>query len=177
MSKRKGDWIQTYTGKAFWPFDPRPEDVYIEDIAHALSLQCRFGGHVRELYSVAQHCVLVSKWLSEYALWGLLHDASEAYLVDLPRPLKRNPSFTAYREVEDLVMQAVCKRFGLEVEMPIYVKLVDNVLFVTEQRDLMAPPPMPWKNEGVQALTYKIVPWTSAKAEKEFLHRYNELVQ
>ena len=75
---------------------PNPDDIRIEDIAHALSNQCRFAGHAREFYSVAEHSVHVSQLcLPEHALWGLLHDASEAYLVDLPRPLKLLPEFAA----------------------------------------------------------------------------------
>ena len=97
MAARKGDWIQTFTGRAFYVLDPRPEDVDIEDIAHALSMQCRFAGHCREFYSVAQHSVTAS-WLvpPEDALWGLLHDAAEAYVVDLPRPIKRAWQLESY---------------------------------------------------------------------------------
>ena len=84
--KRKGDWMQTHSGIQFWPLDPRPEDILIEDIAHALSNQCRFAGHCCFHYSVAQHSVLVSENVpAQDAMWGLLHDAGEAYLVDLPR--------------------------------------------------------------------------------------------
>jgi hypothetical protein len=88
---RVGDWIQTYSGRQFWPLDPRVEDVHLEDIAHALSNVCRYTGHVREFYSVAEHSVHVS-WSCEPedALWGLLHDASEAYLADMARPVKQN---------------------------------------------------------------------------------------
>lgn len=68
---RRGDWIQTFTGRRFWPLDPRPEDVCIEDIAHALSLKCRFGGHCTRFYSVAEHSVHVSNYVpAEFALWG-----------------------------------------------------------------------------------------------------------
>jgi uncharacterized protein len=102
MSTRTGDWIQTYTGKQFWPLSPLPEDIVIEDIAHALSMQCRFGGHVRTFYSVAQHSVHVSLLVEpQYALWGLLHDAAEAYLVDLPRPIKKFSEMgLLYQEIE-----------------------------------------------------------------------------
>jgi hypothetical protein len=76
---RRGDWMQTFTGRRFWPLDPRGEDVLIEDIAHALSLLTRYGGHCTRFYSVAEHSVLLARAATpENALWLLLHDASEA---------------------------------------------------------------------------------------------------
>src|SRR4051812_30250690 len=86
-SERVGNWMQTFTGRQFWPVDPRADEIAIEDIARALAMTCRFGGHVRFHYSVAQHSFLVSLVCSpEHALWGLLHDASEAYLGDVVWP-------------------------------------------------------------------------------------------
>ena len=88
-TERKGDWIQTYTGKQFYPQDPRVEDIDIEDIAHALSLTCRFNGHVKEFYSTAQHVVLSSMFAPFYCKWEALHhDDSEAYISDLTSPVK-----------------------------------------------------------------------------------------
>lgn len=90
VDKRRGDWMMTYSGRAFWPLDPRADEIDPLDIAHALSMLCRYGGHVRRFYSVAEHCVLMSHAVApEHALWALLHDATEAYMVDLPRPINR----------------------------------------------------------------------------------------
>lgn len=109
-SRLRGDWIQTYSGRAFYPLAPYPQDVCIEDIAHALSQLCRFGGHCRRFYSVAEHSVLLSRVVvPEFQLWALLHDASEAYLVDVPRPIKKQ--LPAYVEAERRVMAAICARF------------------------------------------------------------------
>lgn len=84
-------WIQTFSGRQFFPLEPRVEDVCIEDIAHGLSNLCRYAGHCECFYSVAQHCLLVSRVVPrEHALRGLLHDASEAYLIDVPRPIKHS---------------------------------------------------------------------------------------
>lgn len=94
MTERHGDWTPTYTGKKFWPLDPRPEDVDVEDIAHALSMKCRYAGHTTEFYSVAQHSVLMAQKAIDLtadvnlALWCMLHDAAEAYTADIPSPLK-----------------------------------------------------------------------------------------
>lgn len=134
----RGDWIQTYTGRAFYPFDPRPEDVCITDIAHALSQLCRYGGHCRVFYSVAQHSVLVSQHAPDpHKLWALLHDASEAYLVDLPRPIKR--SLPDYRAAEQRIMAAICARYGLPPVEPPEVKLVDNRILADERKALLTP--------------------------------------
>lgn len=164
---RNGDWMQTYTGKQFWPLDPRPEEVCIEDIAHALSNQCRFAGHVQKFYSVAQHSVLVSRAVSkEYELWGLLHDASEAYLVDLPRPVKRYVG--GYQLAESRLMAIICERFGLKIGMPYAVREADERALMTEKRDLMPNSPAKWK-EQAEPFPYTIVPWTPEIACVTFL--------
>jgi len=119
-----GDWIQTYTGRIFYPFDPKPEDIDIEDIAHALSFTCRFGGHSKQYYSVAQHCVHVSMHSSkEHALWGLLHDADETYLTDVPKPIK--PGLVGFKAIQESILKAVAERFDLCWPMPAEVKAVD----------------------------------------------------
>ena len=89
MSHLKDRYLSTYTGKKFYPYDPRPEQICIEDIAHGLSMLCRFAGQCRFFFSVAEHSIAVAHLLpANLKLFGLLHDASEAYLVDLPRPVK-----------------------------------------------------------------------------------------
>ena len=107
-------YFWTYAGKCVHPLDPHPDEIDIEDIAHALAHVCRFLGHTDRFYSVAQHSVLVSQQVpAADALWGLLHDASEAYICDLAAPIKRDPSMEAYRAAEQRLMACVCRRFGL----------------------------------------------------------------
>ncbi len=173
---RRGDWCQTFTGVAFWPLDPRPEDVRVEDIAHALSMQCRFAGHCREFYSVAEHSVRVS-WACDFkdALWGLLHDASEAYVVDVPRPLK--PYLANYADIETSVQVAVCRRFGISITQPPSVKRADVVLLATEARDLMSTPPIPWGGLLYPPLVAVISPWSPAYAEMMFLTQFAALTK
>lgn len=178
MSERVGCWLQTYSGRQFWPLDPRPEDVVIEDVAHALSLQCRYGGHTRKFYSVAEHCWRASQICDgENALWGLLHDASEAYLVDLPRPLKRFSALGGeYRQVEARLMDVICERFGLTAVEPAEVKRADDFLLHWEARDLMAPHPEPWVGEGTMILPRSVIDTLSpCLAEIAFLERFREL--
>ncbi len=127
---RKGDWMQTYSGGKFWPLDPRASEVNITDIAHALSLQSRFGGHTLGFYSVAEHSVHVARAASaENKLWALLHDASEAYVSDVIRPLKR--FLAGFQEIEDRVQAVICEAFRLDPEMPAEVKALDNRILMT----------------------------------------------
>jgi len=166
-------WVQTFTGGMFFPLAPRREDIDIRDIAHSLSMQCRFNGHCRVFYSVAEHSVRVSHAVPEkHALWGLLHDAAEAYLTDLPKPVKdQMPSFI---ELEDELLGFLLNYFGLSMPMPPEVKLADVQLLMTEARDLMAPPPESWGID-TQPLPEKIVPMSSTEAETAFLERFAEL--
>jgi hypothetical protein len=168
-------WIQTFTGRKFYSVEPRAEDIDVRDIAHSLANLCRFNGHCLRYYSVAEHSVRVSRVLpSRLSLWGLLHDAGEAYLTDLPRPVKQFlPQFT---ELEDRVLFRVAERFGLSWPMPAEVKHADNVLLATEARDLMAPPPEPW-NLGVEPLVERIEPMLPPEAERWFLDEFERLTR
>lgn len=171
----RGDWMQTYTGRAFYPMAPEPDDVDPVDIAHALSLLCRYGGHCARFLSVAEHCVLMSQAVTpENALWALLHDATEAYLGDMIRPLKH--AMPAYRQAEDRLMAVICDRFGLGRECPAEVKLADNRILRDERDALMASPPLPWSSvERVPALGVDIQCWSPADAERRYLARLDEL--
>ena len=170
LLNRRGKWMQTYSGLAFWPLDPWGEEILIEDIAHSLSQQCRFAGHTRQFYSVAQHSVLVARACPpEHAAWGLMHDASEAYLVDLPRPIKDGSLLgDEYKAVEAQLMCSICDRFGLSRAEPACVKEIDNAVLMAEARDLLGVPPMAWDNK-VEPLAMPIRPWAPEQAECEFL--------
>ena len=168
-------WIQTYTGVRFTPTNPNPDAIVIQDIAHALSNQCRFSGHVKQFYSVAQHCVLVSYICNfEDAMTGLLHDATEAYLVDVPRPLKRSGKFDSYLEFEEKMRLAICNRFNLPLIEPSSVKKADELLLYTEARDLMSPLRKDW-HQNASPLPFKIEPLNPTDAKHLFLNRFYEL--
>lgn len=169
-------WIQTYSGKRFNPTNPVPSAIVIQDIAHALSMQCRFSGHIKQFYSVAQHCVLVSHLCDpEDALWALLHDASEAYLIDIPRPLKYSGQFDAYKVFEENVQKAICLRFGLDFQEPSSVKRADTVMLATEARDLMSPLRSDWE-QSAEPIPLKIVPLSCLEAKRAFLKRFFQLM-
>ena len=179
MGERKGNWMQTFSGLRFWVMDPSPDEVRIEDIAHALSMQCRYNGHCSTFYSVAQHSVLVSHVLERehppvVQFWGLIHDAAEAYLGDMVRPLKR--SMPAYREAEDRVMLAVVQRMGLQgFSEPPAVKWADTVLLSTERRDLMCHK-LDWNQEELcPPMPARIIPEPPEDAEEGFLLRFRAL--
>src|ERR1039458_9214593 len=154
--------IRTYSGLTFWPFNPHPTLIGIGDIAHALAHQCRFGGHARTFYSVAQHSVRVSQACASMdSLWGLLHDASEAYLVDVPAPLKKLPEFAAYRRAEKRLQTVIMERFGLPTEQPTSVTAADFRLLTIEVRELFDAEP------GVAVAETEF--WSPAVAEERFL--------
>lgn len=171
----RGDWMQTFSGWAFYPMSPHEDEIDPVDIAHALSMLCRYGGHVRRFYSVAEHCVLMSRAVSpENALWALLHDATEAYLGDMVRPVKR--FLPAYARAEDRLMGVICKRFGLPATCPDEVKDADNRILRDERDALMGPAPLPWRSiENVPALGVDIGPWWPDEAERRYLERLHEL--
>jgi hypothetical protein len=153
----------------------------IESIAHALSNKCRFSGHSRKFWSVAQHSVLVSCYCDlEDAKWGLLHDASEAYLVDLPTPLKILPEFSFYKEIEDKLQEVVYKTFGLIGPEPPSIYRADKILLVSEKRDLM-PENDGWKisdifpPEKFPPLPFTLCPLEPEQSEKFFLNRFKDL--
>lgn len=171
--KGRGDWIQTASGRQFWPIDPRANEVFIDDIAHALSMLCRFGGHALRFYSVAEHCVLLSRVAEpQDKLWALLHDASEAYLVDVPRPIK--PYLYGYEAAESRIMRAVMERFNLHLDMPQRVKEIDHAILMDERLQVMATPPVPWSTDGAP-LGVKLQFWSPEIARFEFLSTFYQL--
>ncbi|MGZ2749917.1 phosphohydrolase [Burkholderia stagnalis] len=163
--------IMTYTGRELDLLDPRPEAIDIRDIAHALAWQCRFNGHTRTFYSVADHSIRVATQLpAPLRLAGLLHDAAEAYLGDLIQPVKALvPGFAV---LEQSVWEAIASRFGLPLVLPPVVKFVDEVLFATECRDLVVRGESAWRPDRPM-LDEPIHPLSRRDAEAVFLHLFD----
>lgn len=155
--------IRTFEGIYFDVFDPNFELINIHDIAHSLSMQCRFNGHTKKFYSVAQHSVWVAERVPlKDRMAALLHDGSEAYLCDIPSPIKRH--FTQYHGIEDGVMIAIAKRFKFEYPFPPSVKEFDRAALVWE-----------WDNK-VLANNFPEDNWSPEEAEKRFLEFFYNLV-
>lgn len=186
----KSPYIQTYTGKRVYLFDLSPEMICIEDIAHALSNQCRFSGHVPCFYSVAEHSIRVAEraqvlsgdltWRADTAhtthstaRQALLHDASEAYIVDIPRPIKRAPEFTFYRAVEKQLQVFIYERFGLPAQDSDWCKLADMELLRAEAEEFFPEQHTEW--ETYEAQEFKLsgfVGWSPRRAKQAFLESF-----
>lgn len=182
--------IATYGGGTFQPLTPNPDDVRLVDIAHPLAQQCRFTGHTRRFYSVAQHSVhcaeMVQDWLlndSQYedlpypnaqlVLTALMHDASEAYLADISRPIKMVPEFgDVYKKFEGVLEIAIAVRFNLVYPYPEIIKRADNALLRTEQRDLMPPN---FLHAGDDFYPATLQPWSPVLAEDTFIDMFESL--
>jgi len=168
--------ICTFTGVEFFPLMPRVEDIRIADIAHALSCMPRFAGHTRSFYSVAQHCVLVSRLVPKHwALYGLLHDSAEAYLMDLPTPIKR--LFPAYERAEQRLLGVIGQCFGLPElwQHAAPIKQADALALRIEQYHLM-PEVSWWTREPIPAEHARMFePLRPDHAEDAFLAAFEDL--
>ena len=168
-------WIQTYTGKRVDPLDMKLEDLSIYDIAHALSLICRYSGHCNHFYSVAEHSCLISDLCSDTnKLSGLLHDASEAYLVDLARPVKqglRDRNINVFDVFEENIEKLVNKKWQVDCNNS-EVKELDSRMIRTEAPVIMAGSVEGWSHMKLEPLDIKIELWSPLQAETEFLKRF-----
>jgi uncharacterized protein len=176
-----GPYLQTVSGRFVNPFDPDPSALDAGDIARALANLCRFGGHCRVFYSVAQHSVIVSELVeqrggdTEDVFAALMHDAGEAYLGDMPHPLKHRSSLgAAFKAAEEHLEQALRERFRIKPDVP-EIKRADRALLATERRAFSAES-WHWPElDGVEPLDLELEAWSPDDAERAFARRYAEL--
>jgi uncharacterized protein len=175
MTQSRGSFIQTYTGRHFYPADPQPDDIDVEDIAHALSNICRFTGHTRQFYCVAQHVILgaiQANTIAE-AFEFLHHDDSEAYVSDLARPTKQGlPDYCA---LENRVAQACATKFDLPWPHTDAIKQIDARMLVTEASQLMTGQPWWLDPHFPPPFNIQIVPWSPHKAKAAYLRMHAQL--
>lgn len=169
-------FIETYTGRTFYPLHPRIEAVTIIDIAHALANQCRYSGHTAFFYPTAQHCCLLAQYVTKNggdaldALQILMHDAAEAYLIDMPRPVKQHmPAFRQW----DYGIQSVIRSWMSwdDIAIPEWQDELDSRIIVDERAQLMSQSGNDWGHQ-MAALGLRIEPWTPEEAERTFLVQY-----
>lgn len=167
-----GEWITTASGRSFSLHDPQPSDVCIEDIAHALSNLCRWTGHTRNFYSVAQHSMLVAEKLpAEAKLHGLMHDAHEAYIGDISRPLKRYLGSELIKQLESRIDEAIFIRFGIDP----YYELVhdaDSRMLATEARILCRD--SKWAERMPHYEDVQILPWPAGNSRSVFVAAFRQ---
>jgi len=172
-----GAWIETGTGAKFNYLSDDTDGIRLADIASALSKQCRYTGHCSRFYSVAEHSFFVSLHVpKEFALAGLLHDASEAYLSDIASPIKQ--LMPEYKGIEDGIMKRIAKKFNLDDgfwKLP-EVKEADWAMLMSEASVLLPSGGRDWYYpEGQQPSIYKPVCWSADAAAIMFKLRYDEL--
>ncbi len=169
-------YVSTYLGNQFYLNDPSINDVAIEDIAHGLAFQCRFNGQTQSFYSVAQHSLIVMSLVEEeQRLPALLHDAAEAYLGDMVKPLKQ--LFPEFSQIESKVMAIIGQRFGIDLtRLHSTIKQADLIALATEKRDLMPYSTEPWSYlAGVDPLSELIIPMEPFAAKSAFLEAFARL--
>jgi len=170
-------YIGTYTNKKFYFLDPKPEQICIEDIAQALSMSCRFSGHVSTFYSVAEHCCIIADLVHkadkdrQEVMSALLHDASEAYICDIPRPIK--PHLNNYFDMELKIEKVIQKKYNIAPKTDL-INYYDHHICGEEARQLFLHAP-DWVESFDRIAGVKINAWTPAQAKKEFLDRFDRL--
>jgi hypothetical protein len=176
------DWIRTYTGKQFHFAKPALNEVALLDIAVSLSRKCRFSAHSKVFYSVAQHACLIHDYLLdqgeplEVAFAGLNHDDGEAYLVDVPRPVKvylrEHMGFFGFDDIEDSILWSVFNKYNILWPIPKAVWDADNAMLATEMAQLM---PVPEDYKGASPIPGLVLePWSEERARQEFLERFRK---
>lgn len=180
-SKYYDNWTQTHSGKQFFLFHPEFDSIDIDDIAHSLSMQCRFNGHTKTFYSVAEHSYWASHIVSpENALTALMHDAGEAYISDIPKPFKLALG-DEVQDMEDLILDVIAEKYGFETPLPSEVKRADLEMLLWEKKHMMRQTEHRWGYEDIplQLIGHPFTPelegWDQATAKAKFLERFNEL--
>ncbi len=183
--RKEHDWIQTYVGDKFFLAHPTPDQIHASDIAHSLAHQTRYLGHAKQFYSIAEHCTLMASYEWEraedpdMALWALLHDATEAYIPDFPRPWKRLPQFEFVREAEEELMAVIAKRFELPgTSIPDHIDALDRRILCDEAQQIFKSGPTDnWHKRWEPGLGITVTFRSPEEAEAEYFAMLTGLLQ
>jgi hypothetical protein len=173
--KNRGPQLIVWGGKPFWPLDPRPEDINIHTIAHALSYTCRYNGHCNRFYSVAEHSLILSELVTpKNAIYALLHDAAEAYVGDMVRPLKA--LLPEFNKIENKILSIILEKYGLGKKLPKEVTDVDGLIILDEMEALGLKHKDPQSTPFYLWNISSFIPPSSPSVIKEkFLKRFEDL--
>lgn len=181
MIEQEDNYIETVAGIQFHFLNPSPDEININDIANSLSKQCRYTGHVKQFYSVTEHCCLLFDfaWVNknrsiQELRTMLMHDASEAYLTDLARPIKYY--MPEYKTLEAKIEKVISEKFDLIYPYPSWIKELDTRILLDERKQAMNPSNNVWAVDSLEPLGVTLNFWDPEKACKEYLKRY-EMVQ
>lgn len=193
---RERGWMQTFSGRRFYPLEPRAEDIELIDVAHGLAMTCRYGGQCKQFYSVAEHCVLVSEIVERHAQnaghhpdevrrlaqLALMHDSAEAYIGDMIRPLKHQAEMAEFRRAEVAIELCIADAFGLKWTPEAYdiVKRIDDRILVDEITHLMAQPEAYLETPLLRELSPLGAHFRClgpAEAQRDFMARWKELAR
>lgn len=184
IDETRGPWIQLVNGQPFYPFAPNFEVVTIEVIAHALAYQCRYGGHAKKFYSVAEHCVLLARYIRKQIEAGLfpelvtlqeqnafiretlLHDRDEAVFVDIQRPIKH--SLPGYQTLGKIAADGLADQFCVPRTDNPFIKEIDRRICGDEYRQILNPCIEPWGMD-IAPLGVTIHGWEPHVAKAIFL--------
>lgn len=167
----KGPTITLASGKLFDFLDPHGSGFDIDDIAHGLAHVCRYAGQCKAFYSVAEHSLLVADTVNEFAYEALLHDAAEAFIGDVTRPLKQ--LLPEYKRIEAAVEDAIIERFGMDRRFKEIVKQADLRVLAAEQAQVMAAGCADWAASGeIEPAPITVRHLSPAAAKRAFLARY-----
>jgi len=179
MTKRRGDWMITVSGRRFYPLDPRPDDLDWNDVGHHLSRLCRYGGAVEDWYTVAEHSALMCDHFlaigdPDAARYAIVHDGPEAYIGDLIRPIK--PDIPAFRDIEAPIEIMMLDMLGLPPELPTVIKIADALIIGDERQQLFRADILArarWVVDGTLGVTCRR--WDRDQARQEWLIRFRAL--
>ena len=181
-------WIQTYNGIKFYPFAPKAKDIYLDDIAWQLSMNTRYAGACRKYYSVAEHAVLITRYIIKYyedrlsmkdefincCLMALHHDDAEFLLRDVPTPIKSEDT----KEIEKTILNSIWNRFEIKFDSYSYdlVKFIDKHIMIDEKKQVLKHE-LEWESlKGLFGLGIKVKFWNQRKAYREYLKLHMKLI-